>query len=112
MISGRESLMNVMPSTKGVGRSNISMSLMILLIRLNKLSSIESRRMEALTRIPRTGDVIKVIEWLRNGGNEHFEHEILLPPVLTLGVKDSSLATLVESFFGHREQTVHHSCCG
>ena len=64
--------------------------------------------MEALSQIPRTEDVIKVIEWLRNGGTKHFDHEVLLPPVLTLGVKDPSLAPLVESFFGHKEQTVWH----
>jgi hypothetical protein len=103
---GRKSLSSAMLSAIGATNFNNSMSLMILLIRLRTLSSVESRRLEALRKIPRTDDVRKVIDWLRNGGAQHFEHEVLLPPVLTLGVKDLSLAPLVESFFGHKEQTV------
>ena len=38
-----------------------------------------------------------VVDWLQKEGHKRFEKPVYLPPLLSLGIKDKSLANLAES---------------
>jgi hypothetical protein len=62
--------------------------------------SVSARRLEMLNKAKETQDTYEAVKWLQErGGKQRFKGEIYLPPILSLGVKDPSLAATVESCF-------------
>jgi hypothetical protein len=47
-----------------------------------------------------------VVDWLQKEGHKRFQKPVFLPPLLSLGVKDKSWATLAESCLRPHDLTV------
>jgi hypothetical protein len=60
---------------------------------------VSARRLQKLSESREDQDTVDVVRWLENGGQERFRDPILLPPILSIGVKDKSLANLAETPF-------------
>ena len=77
---------------------------MTLLMSLNSMNSTSALRMEKLKK-----DDFQtwfVVDWLQKEGHERFQNPVFLPPLLSLGIKDKSLATLAESCLRPHDLTV------
>lgn len=60
--------------------------------------SVSARRLEQLNN-KQNADTYEAVKWLEEGGQNRFASEVFLPPYLSLGVKDKSLAATAESCF-------------
>ena len=68
---------------------------MTLLMSLNSMKSTFAHRLEKLKNDD--FQTWLVVDWLRKDGHKRFQKPVFLPPLLSLGIKEKSLATLAES---------------
>lgn len=77
---------------------------MTLLMSLNSMNSTSALRMEKLKQDDY--QTWLVVDWLQKEGHERFQNPVFLPPLLSLGIKDKSLATLAEGCLRPNDLTV------
>lgn len=69
------------------------------------MTSIAAMRLEKLNNNA-TQDTYLAVKWIESGGQQRFKNQVYVPPILSLSVKDPSLASLVEGLFRREDLLV------
>lgn len=78
---------------------------MVADISLNAMLSVSARRLEQLNT-SENRDTYEAVKWLEEEGYKRFKGKVYAPAILSLGIKDKSLAIVAESCFRNSDLLV------